>query len=55
MRAAAISLKGVLMPALGQAVGRRQLMARDMRERRRYNADDAEVGGHGSGHQRLEA
>jgi hypothetical protein len=51
MQAKAISLKRVLMPGLMPApLGGDSGTTRDTREHWRYNADDAEVGGHGSGY-----
>ena len=47
MQAKAIFLKGFGRPEANPLGG--VSTARDMGERRRYNADDAEVGGHGSG------
>lgn len=50
MLAKAISLKRVLCQADAGPLGGDSGTTRDMRKRWRYNADDAEVGGHGSGH-----
>lgn len=38
------------MPGQCRSVGGDSGITGDMRERRLYNADDAEVGGHGNGH-----